>query len=405
MNERTLVLAVLLAATLSPANGYKILCVRSAKATAMGEAFVVQADDPTAVAFNPAGIADLRGVQLSLQGTWCNAYAEHTAPNGAGTDMDDGWQLVPSFFATWDMGTERFALGFGASLPNGLSSSWDEDSFAGYAGYHSDLTIADYSIALGWRVTDSLSVGAGINYYGSDLDQRQRLSLPGILPDPFVYLEGTGEAWGFNLGVRYKINERHSVAATYRRFFTVDYEGDTELAGTGFYDSDGSYDMETSFDYPASLVLGYAYRPNERWTFEVNVDWTDWSRVDDVVVESPSLLLQRRTVIERDYRDTFAYKFGAQYRWSEALVLRAGYIYNENATPDAVWYPTQPDTDMHFFTCGFGCDVTEHVVLEAAFQLVYYETRDVTDGVAAGTVDGTYRTWAPCFTLGMTCRF
>ena len=33
-------------ARLVQANGYKILCVRSVKATAMGEAFIVQADDP-----------------------------------------------------------------------------------------------------------------------------------------------------------------------------------------------------------------------------------------------------------------------------------------------------------------------------------------------------------------------
>jgi len=69
MKRRILASMALLVATLASANGYKILCVRSAKATAMGEAFIVQADDPSAVAFNPAGLPDLKGVQLSLQST------------------------------------------------------------------------------------------------------------------------------------------------------------------------------------------------------------------------------------------------------------------------------------------------------------------------------------------------
>jgi long-subunit fatty acid transport protein len=62
---------------------------------------------------------------------------------------------------------------------------------------------------------------------------------------------------------------------------------------------------------------------------------------------------------------------------------------------------------MHFFTVGFGYELTENVSVETALQVVYYETRDVDSDASAplGDVDGTYRTWAPCFTLGVTCRF
>jgi len=397
MKRRILASMALLVATLASANGYKILCVRSAKATAMGEAFIVQADDPSAVAFNPAGLPDLKGVQLSLQSTWCNAFPEGEAPGGGTTRMEDQWQAVPSFFATWDMGTERFAVGIGASMPNGLASEWDDQSFAAASGYYSSLLIADYTVALGYRINDHLSIGAGLDYYDSKLDQRSR---PFGLLGPVAYLDGTGEAWGFNLGLRYEFNERHSVAVTYRKPFTVDYEGTLEVPGLG------SYDMETSLDYPGSVVLGYAFRPTEKWTFEVDLDWTHWSQVGDVVIEVPPSLLapSGQMVIPRDYENTLAYKFGVQYQYSEALALRAGYIYNENATSEATWTPTQPDTDMHFFTCGFAYDVNEYVTLESALQVVYYETREIAVG-GTSTVDGTYRTWAPCFTLGVTCHF
>lgn len=406
MKRRILASMALLVATLASANGYKILCVRSAKATAMGEAFIVQADDPSAVAFNPAGLPDLKGVQLSLQSTWCNAFTTREAPGGGTTHMEDKWQAVPSFFATWDMGTERLAVGVGASLPNGLSSEWDDQSFAAYSGYYSSLIIADYTMALGYRVTDHLSVGFGLDYYASELDQRQRIpgALYALSYDPAVYVDGTGETWGFNVGLRYEFSERHSIAATYRKPFTVDYNG--SFAVQGF----GSHDMETSMDYPGSVVLGYAFRPTQKWTFEVNLDWTHWSQVGDVVLAVPTFPdpAFRQVVIPRDYENTLAYKFGVQYQYSEALALRAGYIYNENATAEATWTPTQPDTDMHFFTCGFAYDLNEYVTLESALQVVYYETRDVDNDVSlpfGGSVDGTYRTWAPCFTLGVTCHF
>lgn len=250
----------------------------------------------------------------------------------------------------------------------------------------------------------------GLDYYASDLDQRQRVSryaLPGPpSDDPIAYVDGSGETWGFNLGIRYEINERHSLAATYRHPFTVDYDGDLTLQGFG------SYPMETSIDYPGSVVLGYAFRPTDKWTFEVDLDWTHWSQVGNMVLDVPGLAGSPlaptgQIEIERDYQNTLAYKFGVQYQYSEALALRAGYIYNENATAEAAWYPTQPDTDMHFFTCGFGYDLNEHVTLEGALQVVYYETRKIDNDVSNpfGSVDGTYRTWAPCFTLGVTCHF
>src|SRR5512136_1903042 len=49
----------------SHAAGNKIT-EQSAKAQAMGNAFVAQADDPSALAYNPAGIAYLKGSQVQI---------------------------------------------------------------------------------------------------------------------------------------------------------------------------------------------------------------------------------------------------------------------------------------------------------------------------------------------------
>ena len=47
------------------ANGFDIY-EQSAKAVGLGGAFIAQADDPSAIFFNPAGIVQLEGTQLSL---------------------------------------------------------------------------------------------------------------------------------------------------------------------------------------------------------------------------------------------------------------------------------------------------------------------------------------------------
>ncbi|NCC51813.1 MAG: hypothetical protein EOM20_11410 [Spartobacteria bacterium] len=396
-----------LTAHYSMANGYKILCVRSAKATAMGEAYITQADDPSAIALNPAGLARQRGSQLNLQGTLCNAYTEHTSPSGEKTDNKDTWQLVPAFYSTTDFGRENLTAGFGVSFPNGLSSEWPEDSFARYVTTYANLTVADISPALGWRVNEHVLIGGGIDYYYSEarmdnmIDYGMMMGAPGTA-DVKSKMKGDGSAWGFNLGAIYDVNARHSLALTYRHPYSIDYDGDIK---TG----DDKMDITARFDFPMSLVAGYAYKPTEKWKIEANLDWTYWKGIDDPEIDFDTPGMPSRT-LEQDYGNTMAYKIGLEYQATDKLALRGGYIYNENATPNHSWRPSLPDTDMHFFTTGFGY-AFQQVTIDGAFQLVYYRARtidnnvDNNENVSSSSVDGTYRTIAPCFSLSATYHF
>lgn len=384
------------------ANGYKLLCLRSTKATAMGEAFIAQADDPSALAFNPAGLSQVRGMQLSLEGTLCNAFTEHTPPGGgASTDIEDQWQFVPAFYATHDLGREDLAVGFGVSMPNGLSSEWDQGSFARYAATYSDLTVADVTLGVGMQVTDTLRLGVGLDFYYSHV-QFDRMVYTGG-PDLKNEIEGNGTAWGANFGLIYDVHPQHSVAVTYRLPYSIDYDGDFRL--TGFPTSD----MDLTLDFPAVVVLGYAYKPTDRLTVEVNLDWTHWDSVDKTRLEVAGNPGASQDLVW-DYENAMAYKIGLQYQYTEALALRCGYIYNERAVPDRTWNPSLPETDMHFFTAGFGYDFSEALTVNAAVQLVYYRKRTVNNatGVTPATptgVSGAYRTWAPCVSAGVTYRF
>ena len=404
------VMAIMLAwGATARANGYKILGVRSVKATAMGEAFIVQADDPSAIAFNPAGLAQVRGEQVSLQGTVCNAYTERTAPTGEETDMEDTWQTVPAFYATADLGRDDMAVGLGVTLPNGLSSEWSDDSFARYVATYSSLTVADISPAFGLRLGERLMIGAGLDFYWSEARLENMVDLglmagaPGAM-DAESKLTGDGTAWGGNLGAIYQLTPRHSVGLTYRLPYSVEYDGTYTLAAAGIRS-----DVTTTVDFPAVVVVGYAFRPTGRWKLELNADWTDWQAVDDIRVDFKTPGMTPATQ-ELDLRNTVAYKLGAEYRYSDHLDLRLGYIYNENATPEETWRPSLPDTDMNFFMTGFGYRVKQ-VTIDTALQLVFYEKRTIDNNVdmnearSSSSIDGTYRTFAPGLSVGATYRF
>jgi long-chain fatty acid transport protein len=391
------------------ANGYKILCVKDAKATSMGEAFVAQADNPSAIAFNPAGLAQLTGNRVNMQATVVNGFTERTSPSGEETDNVDKWQTVPSLFATTDMGHKDMAMGIGVSFPNGLSTEWGKDSFARYVATYSDLIVGDISPAFGMRMTDNLMVGAGVSFYYSKarlekmLDLGMMAGMPGAM-DAESKLDGDGTAWGGMIGTIYKITPRHSVALTYRLPFTVDYSGTYEAAAAGIRS-----DVDASIDFPAVIVAGYAFKPTDKWTIECDADWTDWNHVDNISVHFKTPGMTDVTQ-QQDLKNSVAYKVGAEYKYSDNLALRCGYIYDQNATAEETWRPSLPDTDTHFFTGGFGYK-TGGVTIDTAVQFVYYATRrinndvDMNEETSSSTIDGTYRTWAPCASVSATYAF
>jgi long-chain fatty acid transport protein len=402
-----LITAVCLAsASTACANAYKILGVKSVKATAMGEAFIVQADDPSALAFNPAGLSDLRGRQLSLQASFGVPYSERSR-NGTTESMVRKFQAIPSFFATSDFGRDDLAIGLGVSLPNGIATEWREDSFARYVATFSRLTVVDVNLGCGLRISPQLALGFGVSLLYSDvrlgrmIDAGLVAGAPGTM-DTKMEIAGNGTTFGFNMGVIYSVNDMHGFAATYRGPFTINYDGTITMAGA-------PSDSTTVIDHPAVIVVGYAFRPNDKWKVEVNLDWTDWNSVDDIMLDfnNPSVA---DLDLAMGLENTLACKVGAEFAYSDNIALRWGYIYSQNATPEESWRPGLPDTDVHYLTAGLGYEL-DNLVLDIAFQLPIYETRTIDNNVdmnelaSSSSIDGTYRTIAPCGSMSVSYRF
>lgn len=405
--EFTVAAMLVCCAAASHANGYKILCLKGVKASSMGDAWIAGVDDASAVAMNPAGLARIEGSEVSAGVALCNAYSTRTASEGGKSDNESRWQMVPSFFMASDLNREDVGVGLGVSLPNGLSSEWADDGFARYVSTYSSLTVADISPALGVKVTEKLMAGIGLDFYYSEarlermLDMGLAAGAPGTM-DVESRLKGTGTAWGFNGGFIYEIDGGNSVALTYRHPFTVNYDGTMTIGGN-------AVDVETSVDFPAAIVAGYAFKPGDKWKLEFDADWTHWKSVDDITVKfaDPGM---PDVAQEQNLDNTMVYKLGAEYRCTERTALRCGYIYNENATPEESWRPSLPDADNHFFTAGIG-HRTGNFTVDVALQLIVYERRtidnnvDMNETLSSSSIDGRYRTVSPVVGVSTAYKF
>lgn len=405
------VIAVLTATgmCLSPechANGYRVLAIKSAWANGMGEAVVARDDDPSTIAYNPAGLAGLDGSHLGIHATFAELNAEHTDALGNTTHNMDGWQALPSFYFATDSMHEDVIIGLGVTVPNGFATHWAGDSFARYVSTYSKLEVIDTVPCVAAKVSDAVRLGGGLDILYSKvrldrmIDAGAAAGAPGAMDVP-TSLEGDGTGLGFNLGAICDINSGQSVGISYHSAATVDYDGTLTSAGQ-------TINAETSVDFPATVAVGYMVRASDRMSVEFDIDWTRWDRVDSIRLDLAAPA--EDVTMEQDFRNTFAYKLGAEYKCTDTVALRGGYIYSEHAVPDAVWRPNLMDSDAHLFTCGVGC-AFDAVTLDVAVIYVHYERRNVDNNVdynetfSSSTVDGAYDAYSPAVSMSLTYKF
>src|SRR5437867_10083131 len=131
MNSRFWLLVVVAALLTSGAafgSGFSIF-EQGAKATAMGGAFAATADDPSAIFYNVAGIAQQRHTTFFTGGTLINFNNEFLGdPNDAFTSGATGQYkhhtfVPPNAYLIMPLGT-NLTVGVGVFTPFGLRTNW-----------------------------------------------------------------------------------------------------------------------------------------------------------------------------------------------------------------------------------------------------------------------------------------
>jgi long-chain fatty acid transport protein len=371
---------------------------QDAFATARGEAFVATADNPSAIYYNPAGIAQLPG--QNVRGSIYAIYLDpsYESSNGRHFDNELKYHAVPNLFYTYGLETLPLTFGLGIYSPYGLSLRWPEDTGFRTVGSQSAINYITFNPAVAWRVGSMLSIGAGltVNYASAELDQGLLWPNQGL--DNFRF-KGDGWDVGYNLGVLFKPHEKLSLGVSFRSSTTVNLAGHTDA-----YNSQSIYGVppfkfrttaEGSLPFPLNAIFGVSYRPTPKWNLEFDADYTDWSRLGTVVIHQDSgfgALLPQNLPIVFDWQASWYYEFGVTRYLKNGWSVSGGYIFNENSVPDRHYTPLVADMDRHFLSIGTGYK-GEHLNFDVAYQFGYGPTRTVSGSAPSAigqTADGKY---------------
>lgn len=383
--------------------------VVDAEAAGKGYSFVAQADNPSAVHYNPAGMIQLEGQQVSLGYTAEGPRNEcDTSQTGDTVQMEKDTFFVPNFFFVTELPWENFRFGLGATSPYGLSTDWADDSFSRNVSTESNLKMFNINPSIAYKVNDYLSMGVGVDYFIAEISKHKRIT-PGLGGGDF-HMAVKDEGWGYNIGLLIKPFEGHRIGISYRSEIDLEYEGTANLDNLAtapinyaaiFGGANYSTALKSDGTIPRSVAVGYAYQPNDRLTIEADIEWTDWACVEQEFLSFPDegaplrlAVLNDGNPVSRDWNDVFAYGIGLDYKWTEATDLRCGFFYVEKTIPSANLDTALPDSNKHGVTLGLGHQFLKDVKIDMAYTFIKLRDRDITNDVGLNTgsnIDGTYK--------------
>ncbi len=407
----TATLGIVLFSSISLASGFR-LPEQGAAAMGMSSAFVGQADDPSAVWYNPAGITQLDGTRIA--GGFVAVYPSFSHENTDGTtDVSDRGLHYPIYlYATHKM-NDRISLGLGINNPFGLSTDWLPTSETRYVATFSHIITTEVNPNVAYKINNDLSVAAGITFVNlrATLEKLLDPVIFGPLGNANFRLAGDGDGWGANAAAYYKATEKLNVGLSYRSRMKVDIDGTAGVSGVL------SSSATTDITLPDIMVLGASYKASDNLTLNADLDYTWWSTFDRLVVTSNTIVvltggLTNTSTTEYQWKDAGALRIGGQYKLSDQWKLRAGYHYDQNPVKTQYLDSRLPDSDRQALSIGAGYTVN-NVTLDAAYQHIWFKNRTVSDSQQdnfpstsnPSALNGTYKATVDSVALMVSYKF
>ena len=414
---------------------------QGAAATGMSNAFAAQADDPSALHYNPAGMTQLQGIQLMAGALASGGSTDFTSPIGATARGDRNgsaaWPPPGHTYITANLKSlgitalGDLSVGIGLTAPFGSLTRWPNDGPFNTATTFSTLPLLDIKPTVAYKVTESLSLGLGADIYtfsgllGEGQVEKQFIS-PGAPAFPLapagskMELSGKDTAAGFNASLLYTALRNAdgkplaNIGIVYRSQATLHLSGALLANGAKVSDADATLVLPQVI---TGAIAIWPVRTSEReWKLEMDVDYVGWKSVRNLDVA----LANGVTIPQpQNWRSTYAVMLGTEYKWlaleslpNWEVALRGGYTNQQNQMPDLSYDPGIPSADLHVVGGGIGLLCKEQgsflgliqcgdlglgplkpkaIGLDLSLQAGLYEDRTVT-GNRNPTVDGIYRT-------------
>lgn len=368
-------------------------------AGALGRAYAgvgVDGTDLSGVYYNPATMTLHPGTQIQAGFVAVGLDLAYEGNDGSNENGQYNTQAIPHGYISHQI-SDSMWVGLAMTVPFGMGTEYDDNWSQADRGISAEVLTFDFNPNVAWKVSDKLSIGAGVSiqYAAADLKKRKDISTGDLgLPISGVAsvdgeIDADSWAWGFNVGLMWSPLENLRFGLSYRSKVNHHADGDMDitnpklngessLPGYGsvsdilnsqFPGLLGSHSASASLSAPAWAMATAAWDVNALLSLYATFRWTDWSSFKELDIDAGSYqgVLPLGDTIKNEWQDAYLVSVGADIRFTNWWTFRAGIGY-ETSVIDNPRYRTTiiPDADRWWFALGSSFQATENMQIDVS---------------------------------------
>lgn len=400
---KLLLLVFLSAPALHFAQGFQVN-LQGQKQQGMGGAGTAFMQDASSLFFNPGGASFVQGNSIIAgvtptfaRGAFMDAYTYEVSRTNS---------PVSTPFAAYGLfeikDSSKLKLGIAVYTPFGSTVQWEDNWTGRFALTRLELRAIFFQPTISYRINNKVGIGAGFVYANGKVNLQKDIP---VIDQNGNYghaeLNGKASGFGFNLGIYYKPLEKLSIGLTHRSKVDMEVtDGDaTFTVPSSLAANFPSGKFSSSLPLPNVTTLGFAYKINQKFDAALDINYVGWSAYEtlsfDYKQNTTSLI---DTKSARKYKNTFAFRGGAQYQIDSHFAARLGLAYGITPVQNGYVTPETPDANRVNYTAGLGYQ-TKHLKIDASFLFTHLKR---TDTNTETNLSGTFKTnvIAPGISIG-----
>lgn len=373
-------------------------------AGALGRAYAgvgVDGTDLSGVYYNPATMTLHPGtaIQAGFVAVGLDLAFEGTGKyDGVPENGQYNTQAIPHGYISHQL-TDSMWIGLAMTVPFGMGTEYKDDWRLANRGISAEVLTFDFNPNVAWKVSDKLSLGAGmsIQYAAADLKMQENLGIAKLDGE----VDADSIAWGFNVGLmwsplenlRFGLSYRSKVNHNAEGDFTIDNIRDVQKGYEYIYGLAGTYgDARATISAPAWAMATAAWDVNELLSLYATFRWTDWSSFDTLDIKSSGLNpVGGVKTVENHWQDTYLVSVGADLRFTNWWTFRAGIGYETSAVDDPKYRTAIiPDADRLWLALGSSFKATENMQIDVSAAWLHgIGERNLWNSDGSNPIEGT----------------
>lgn len=379
--KRLILVAGALIPSLMFAGGFQ-LNVQGLKAVAMGGAFTAVGSDASTVFFNPAGMCNLQGHQITAGVNIIDPHVSIQTPEVANTDQTSG---VGTPFHIYYSGqiNEKVNIGFLVNNQFGSASSFDDNWQGRNIIQNISLKTFMFQPTVSYKLHDKISVGAGFVFAMGSFSTEKAVPLGSATTNEGqAHLEGSGTGMGFNVGLYSQFltigddtkKTKFALGLNYKSQLGVELNNgeaqflDIPISLRDKFPTSTGFNSKITLPSVFTVGLSVKHIKADDWSLEFAYDlnYTGWSSYDTLAFDFENEDTPDSKQIQ-DWENVLTHRLGLDFTYKMKYSVRAGLYYDNTPMKDYLISPHLPGVSQVAYTAGLGYKVNDKVSIDFSF--------------------------------------